>query len=210
MTRWCRCSPSCSSFSTSPSHQLGDRNARPAADHLGDVLFVNLFLEQTRSRLVSAPAALLRLAAAFQIRQLAVAELRGFVQIVLRVPPARSRRLSAQSLHESCATDLRPVFPPATARAGVELAPSDRPAPSRVFASRSFEARSFSFFERLALNLQLHHAPLSFIQFGGHRIDLRAQPGRGFVDEIDGFVRQKTIGDVAVATARRPRPARNP
>src|SRR5258705_10706564 len=27
-------------------HQLGDRNAGPAADHFGDVFFVNLFLKQ--------------------------------------------------------------------------------------------------------------------------------------------------------------------
>ena len=52
--------------------------------------------------------------------------------------------------------------------------------------------------QRLALDLELHHAPLDLIQLCGHRVDLHAQARRGLVDEIDGLVREEPIGDVAV------------
>ena len=51
---------------------------------------------------------------------------------------------------------------------------------------------------RLALDFQLHDAALDFVNFGGQGIDLHAQAGGGFVDQVDGFIGQKTIGDVAV------------
>ena len=50
----------------------------------------------------------------------------------------------------------------------------------------------------MALNFQLHDAPLDFIDFHGQGINLHAQAGGGFVDEIDGLVRQEPIRDVAV------------
>ena len=70
-------------------------------------------------------------------------------------------------------------------------------------ASRSLEAASFSFFERFALDFELHHSARNLVEFGRHRIDFGAQLGRGFVDEIDRLIGQESIGDVAVGQDRR-------
>ena len=52
--------------------------------------------------------------------------------------------------------------------------------------------------QRLALDFELHDAALDFVDFDGQRIDLHAQRGGGFVDEVDGLVGQETVGDVAM------------
>ena len=72
-------------------------------------------------------------------------------------------------------------------------------------ASSPFRASSRSqrclvgfFGERLALDFQLRDAPLDLVDFNRHAVDFDAQPRRGFIHQIDGFVRQKTVGDVAV------------
>ena len=55
----------------------------------------------------------------------------------------------------------------------------------------------------LGFDLKLHHPPADLIQFGGHGVVLDAKPRRGLVDQVDRLVRQKAIGDVAVAEHRR-------
>ena len=52
--------------------------------------------------------------------------------------------------------------------------------------------------QRLPLDFQLHDAALDFVDFDGKRIDLHAQRGRGFVDQVDGLVGQEAIGDIAM------------
>ena len=66
------------------------------------------------------------------------------------------------------------------------------------FCSRSLEALSVSFLQRLTLDLELHDAPLDLVELGRHRVDLHAQAGRGLVDEVDGLVGKEAIGDVAI------------
>ena len=41
------------------------------------------------------------------------------------------------------------------------------------------------------------------VQFGGHRIQLGLDHGAGFVDKVDGLVRQETVADIAVGQRRR-------
>ncbi len=62
--------------------QAGDGNAGPAADHLGDVLFVNLFLDQAGAAQFGGFLGFL-LQLAFERHQLAVFQLGGAVEIVL-------------------------------------------------------------------------------------------------------------------------------
>ncbi len=57
--------------------------------------------------------------------------------------------------------------------------------------------------QRLALDLELHDAPLDLVELDRHRVDLHAQLRRGLVDEIDGLVGQEPVGDVAVRQDRR-------
>ncbi len=61
----------------------------------------------------------------------------------------------------------------------------------------------FLFSQRLALDLELHHATIDLVELGGHRVDFHPQLRRRFVDEIDRLVRQEAIGDVAVREHRR-------
>ena len=50
----------------------------------------------------------------------------------------------------------------------------------------------------LFLDLQLQHPAAAFIQFRGHGVDFRPEPGSGFIDEVDGLVRQETFADIPV------------
>ena len=52
--------------------------------------------------------------------------------------------------------------------------------------------------QRLALDFQVQDAPLDFVNFNGQRIELHAQARGGFIDQIDGLVRKKTVGDIAI------------
>ena len=52
--------------------------------------------------------------------------------------------------------------------------------------------------QRLALDLQLQNAPFDLIDLHGKRIELHAQSRRRFIDQIDGLIGQKPVGDVAV------------
>ncbi len=57
----------------------------------------------------------------------------------------------------------------------------------------------FFFAHRLALDLELDHAPIQLVHRLGLGVDLDLDFGRGFVDQVDGLVGQKAIRDVAVA-----------
>ncbi len=52
--------------------------------------------------------------------------------------------------------------------------------------------------ERLALDLELHDAPLDLVELGRHRVDLHAQARGGLVDQVDRLVGKEAIGDVAI------------
>ena len=76
---------------------------------------------------------------------------------------------------------------------------SRRSASSRFDLAQPLAGMRVGFLEqRLALDFQLHDAALDFVDFDGQRIDLHAQGGRGFVDQVDGLVRQEAVGDVAM------------
>ena len=77
-------------------------------------------------------------------------------------------------------------------------------ASSRSIASRRATRRVVGLLrERLALDLELHDAPLDLVDLGRHRVDLDAQPRGGLVDQVDRLVGQEAVGDVAVREHRR-------
>ena len=57
--------------------------------------------------------------------------------------------------------------------------------------------------QRLALDLELHPAPLGLVELDRHRVDLHPEPRGRLVDEIDRLVGQEAVGDVAVRQGRR-------
>ena len=56
---------------------------------------------------------------------------------------------------------------------------------------------------RLALDFQLHDAPLDLVNFRGKRIDLHAQSGGRFVHQVNRLVGKEPIRDVALRKHRR-------
>ena len=56
-----------------------------------------------------------------------------------------------------------------------------------------------AFFQQcLPFDFQLHDAPLDLIDLYGQRINLHAQACRGFIDQVDGFIRKEAVRDVTV------------
>ncbi len=60
--------------------------------------------------------------------------------------------------------------------------------------------------ERFLLDLELHDAPVEFVERLGLAVDLHADAARRLVHQVDRLVRQEPVGDVAIGRAsRRPR-----
>jgi len=57
--------------------------------------------------------------------------------------------------------------------------------------------------EGLAFDFQLHHAAVGLVQVRGQAVYVRADHGRGLVDEVDGLVRQLAVADVAAGEGGR-------
>ncbi len=56
-----------------------------------------------------------------------------------------------------------------------------------------FRVRIAFFQQCLAFNFKLHDTPLDFVNLHGQGIDLHAQAGRRFVDQVDGLVRKESV-----------------
>ena len=56
--------------------------------------------------------------------------------------------------------------------------------------------------EGLALDFQLHHAPIDLVDLDRHRFLLGAQLGCRFIDQVDRLVGQESIGDVTLGEHR--------
>ncbi len=59
------------------------------------------------------------------------------------------------------------------------------------------------FLEGHLFDLHLHDAAAQIVELRRHRVDLRADHRAGLIDEVDGLVRQETVGDIAVGERRR-------
>ena len=113
----------------------------------GDVFLVDFLLEEPRAPCLAARLVSSVCSCRSSCGQLAVLELGGPVQVVLRARPARSRRLRLLDLLAQAAQPLPTASFSACQRAlqRIGLRRSGRPVPSRSCASRSREAASVSF-----------------------------------------------------------------
>ena len=59
------------------------------------------------------------------------------------------------------------------------------------------------FRERLTLDFDVENFPLDFVDFGGQGIKFHAQASGGFIDQVDGLIGEKAIGDIALRKHRR-------
>ena len=136
-----------------------------------------------------------------QLRQLAVFELCGAVEIVIALGlgdfPADVLDLLAQLLHLADAVLL--VLPTRLHRVELfahvgELLLQN----SQAFAGEGVVL----LLEGSLLDLMLHDAAADVVELLGHGVHLRANGGAGLVDEVDGLVRQEAVGDIAVGERR--------
>src|SRR6185437_4802175 len=177
-------------------------NARPARDHLGDVLRRHFLLEELRTP-VAARELLLGLAhAALERRNPSVRDLRRLGQVAAprRLVGFDARLIDLLLDLADAAEHFLFLLPLGFHRAGAlaqfgELALD-------LFAPLD-GAAVLLLLQRRPLDLELHDPPLDLVDLLGHRVDLDAQPRRGFVDEVDRLVRQEPIADVAMRERRR-------
>ena len=184
-----------------PLQQLGDRNPGPARDDRGDVVLVHLFLEQTPGPRPIRQRGLLRGQIPFELGQRPVFEFGYPVEVVgafgfFDVAPGRfDGFLEAAQFPDAALFG----FPAHTERVGAGL---DVGQFLFEFLQAELRAAVGLLAQGFALDFELHDPPRRLVQFRGHGVDLGAQPGRGFVHEVDGLVGQETVGDVAVRQDR--------
>ena len=178
-------------------HQFGHRNSRPAGDNARDFFFGN-FVTQKRAVALCFFGDLFLFSQFFlKLGELAVFEFGGTVQIVVALGfcdfAAHMLDFLAQFLN--LADRILFVFP--TRFHGVELLTHV----SQFFLNdrQAFARKCVIFlFERGFFNLVLHDAAAHIIQFLWHGVHFRANGCTGFIDQVDGFIRQETIRNIAI------------
>ena len=181
-------------------HHLGHRNASGPRDHFGNFLSAYLGAQQavhsffTRCRLFGLDF----FECFFQSRQLAVLQFRHFVEVALA---RQIFDLLAQLVNFF--TDLL-----ASLSLGFLGMPDFLQVSGFFFKLVNFLfnqgktlLRSFVVFfaNRLALNLQLNQTAVQFVHDLGLGVDFDFDLGSRLVDQVDGLVGQKSVGDVTVA-----------
>ena len=177
--------------------QLADRDVRPGRHDFGDLFGADLFLQEHPAALHLAQLGLGVVQRTLQAGQLAVLQLgcAAVVGAALRlfdlVPRAVDLLLDARHALDHLALAAQPRVQAAALLLQVgQLALDGRqPLLRRGVAL---------LLQRLALDLELHDAPLDLVQLGRVGGDLHAQPAGGLVDQVDGLVGQEAVGDVAV------------
>ena len=183
-----------------PFEQLGHGHAGPSAHDGRDLVFVHFFLHES-AILIAVGLALRGVQLLLQFRERAVLQLRGAVEVVLPFGPLDVRLrlldLLADRLKLLHALLLGLPLGFHGIRVGLGIG---------QFLLQLLEAilGSLVLFlaKGLALDLELHHAARHLIEFRGHRVDLGAHLGRGFVHQIDGLIGKEAIRDVAVGEYR--------
>ena len=197
-TRWCSRSSMWMSFSTSPSMQPAHRDAGPLGHHLGDVLFLHLFLQHLLGGLQRVEA--------FVLDGQLLLQPGDDARSAARRPAAARASRSARSdwaLASSICCFSPRILPMASFSASqCAFMPEDCSRSSASSASmasrRPREAASVSL-ERACRSISsCWTAPLHLVDLRGHGVDLDAQAAGGFVHQVDGLVRQEAVLDVAV------------
>ena len=169
--------------------QLVDRDARPARDHGGDVVLVDLLLDHRAldDRAV-APVQL-----GLELGQLAVADLRGAVEVAL---PLRALELHAElvDLPLDLGDSLKRLL--LGRPAGGEFVPSllrlGEVALDRLTHLLALLAH------RGELDLELAHSALGLIELDRRGVDLHPKTRARLVHEVDRLVGKLPVGDVPV------------
>ena len=137
-----------------------------------------------------------------ELGQLAVAQARGPVQVVLPLGPFALQAYLFDLLPQrlDLAERLALRFPLGTH--GVGLGPEVCQLLAQLLEA-TLARRVRLLGHRCLLDLHPGHPPGQLVELGRHRVDLRAQHRAGLVDEVDGLVGQEPVRDVAVAQGDR-------
>ena len=166
----------------------------PLRDDLGDVLGVDLLLQE------GGLAVLLRLQlgeALLELGDLAVAQLGGALQVGVALGALDlAVRLLEALLDLAHGADRVLLGLPLGLHPRRALAQLGQLALDRLAALLGGLVLLLA--QRLALDLELHHAALDLVDLGRQRVDLDPQLRGGLVDQVDRLVGQEAVRDVAV------------
>ena len=198
-TRWRSRSSICDQLLHLAFEHLGDGDSGPARDDLGDVFFVDLFLQHAVRALPSLSG---RLGELTQFRF----GLGDFAISAIQPRAADCPCASAPQLRSAGLPDLLfssamlPIAPRSVCqRARRPLAFSRTSASSLLHCSEALlERLVFLALESGLLDFEVSGLAFEVVDLGGDGADLVGQRGGGFVDQVDGLVGQEAVGDVAV------------
>ena len=182
-------------------HELCDRDARPAGDDAGDFLLRHLVAQQRAALLLALGDLFLLRQLALQLRKAAVLELRGAVEVVFALRLFNLRvdllDLLAQLLH--LADGLLLVLP-----LGLHLVEARAHVRKLLLDLGQMLLRDGVrlLLEGGLLDLVLHDLAADVVQLLGHGVHLGADHCAGLIDQVDGLVGQKTVGNIAVGQRR--------
>ncbi len=177
--------------------EAADGDGCPAGDDVRDLLLGDDLAQQPASALLGREPFLLVLQAAGEVGQAAVAQFGGAVEVVGAFGflgfVAGVFDLLAQGL--DLAQGLAFGLPLGAQGVGFGAQVGQFAA---QFLQPGLAGGVLFLGQGCFLDLQAPQAAGEFVQFGRHGVDLGAQHGAGFVDEVDGLVGQEPVGDVAV------------
>ena len=201
-TRWCRRVFHLQQLVALALHQLGDRNAGGARDHLGDLLGADHRAQQLRpavGRLGLAGLDGLRLLQLLlELGQLAVLQFGDLVEVALALQLLDLETHPVDLLLQVGRTLGGGLLglPDLVEVGGLALQLGDLFLEQAEAALRAFVLLAA---HRLALDLQLDQPAVELVHHLGLGIDLDLDLGRRLVDQVDRLVGQEAVGDVAVA-----------
>ena len=190
------------SFCDLALHEARHGDAGPAADHLGDVLVVDLLLQHLPVALELGQRLVALLDLALEVGDLAVADLRRPAR-----SPSRSTALGLALARLELLLQRRGSAAIASFSAcqwAVIASASSLQVGELLLdlSSRSAETASVSFARATRSISSWRIRRVDDVDLGGHRVDLDAEPAGGLVDEVDRLVGQEAAGHVAVGQHR--------
>ena len=180
--------------------ELCHRNSGPAGNDPCDLILGNGLMNQRQ--ILAFDLLFLDLQLFLQLRQFAVTDPSGFFQFVV---PLCDFRLAVQII------DLLTKLPKLLHRILFVIPLCLLLAELFLQISQFFLKRRQTlpaqiicfFFQRCFLDLQLRHLSGQFIQLGRHGIQLGLNEGARLIHQVNGLIRQKPIGNIAVGKHRR-------
>ena len=178
-------------------HELGHRDTRPLGDDTGDLLLGHGVVHEGVVALAALGCSLGLAELLFEARQVGVLQARGLFVLIIALRlfdlgvQAVDVRLEGLDLLDAVFLGLpaRLLLVEAVLELGELLRELGEPVARELVVL---------LLERHLLDLHLHDAAAQIVERRRHGVDLRADHGAGLIDEVNGLIRQETVGDIAV------------